>query len=159
MKKPRWLIRRDMPAVLEIENSCFEHPWPEEEFIRVMRQRNTIGMVCESNDRVNGFMIYELHSDHLYLLNFAVHPMHHHNGFGTALMDRLKEKVWNSGKRTHIKLTLRESNLPAQLFFNKQGFICDEVIRQPYIDSDEDGYQFIFRSAWEPEPTLSVLPG
>ncbi len=57
----RWMIRRDMPEVLAIEHASFEFPWCEEEFLRVLRQRNCIGMVAEhARSRVVGFMIYEL---------------------------------------------------------------------------------------------------
>ena len=56
----RWMIRRDMPEVLEIEQSSFEFPWTEEDFIRCLRQRNCIGMVAEYDEKVVGFMIYEL---------------------------------------------------------------------------------------------------
>ena len=41
----RWMIRRDMPEILEIEKQSFEFPWCEEDFIRCLRQRNCIGMV------------------------------------------------------------------------------------------------------------------
>jgi [ribosomal protein S18]-alanine N-acetyltransferase len=44
----RWLIRRDMPAVLKIEDSSFEFPWREDDFIRALRQRNCIGMVADA---------------------------------------------------------------------------------------------------------------
>ena len=69
----RWMIRRDMPEVLAIEEQCFEFPWSEEDFIRCLRQRNCIGMVAEHSERVVGFMIYELHKNRLHILNFAVH--------------------------------------------------------------------------------------
>ena len=32
----RWMIRRDMPEVLEIERKSFEFPWFEEDFIRCL---------------------------------------------------------------------------------------------------------------------------
>ena len=47
----RWMIRRDMAEVLEIERAAFEFPWFEEEFIRCLRQRNCIGMVAEHGER------------------------------------------------------------------------------------------------------------
>ena len=47
----RWMIRRDMAEVLEIERGAFEFPWFEEEFIRCLRQRNCIGMVAEHAER------------------------------------------------------------------------------------------------------------
>jgi len=36
----RWLIRRDMTEVLEIENASFEYTWNEEDFLHCLRQRN-----------------------------------------------------------------------------------------------------------------------
>ena len=42
----RWMIRRDMAEVLEIERGAFEFPWFEEEFIRCLRQRNCIGVAA-----------------------------------------------------------------------------------------------------------------
>ena len=48
----RWMIRRDMPEVLGIENSSFEFSWSEDDFIRCLRQRNCIGMVAEYDERL-----------------------------------------------------------------------------------------------------------
>ena len=69
----RWMIRRDMPEVLAIEHASFEYPWCEEEFLRVLRQRNCIGMVAEHGERIVGFMIYELHRNKIQVLDFATH--------------------------------------------------------------------------------------
>ena len=52
----RWMIRRDMPSVLAIEQECFEFPWYEDDFVRCLRQRNCIGMVAELDDKVVGYM-------------------------------------------------------------------------------------------------------
>lgn len=41
----RWMIRRDMPEVLHIEESGYAYPWGEEDFLTILRQRNCIGMV------------------------------------------------------------------------------------------------------------------
>ena len=70
----RWMIRRDMPEVLQTEQESFEYSWTEEDFLRCLRQRNCIGMVAEQGEKVVGFMIYELHKNKLHILNFAVHP-------------------------------------------------------------------------------------
>ena len=70
----RWMIRRDMPEVLQTEQESFEFSWSEEDFLRCLRQRNCIGMVAEQGERVIGFMIYELHKQKLHIINFAVHP-------------------------------------------------------------------------------------
>ena len=59
----RWMIRRDMPEVLQAEQQSFEYAWTEDDFLRCLRQRNCIGMVAEHQDRIVGFMIYELRSE------------------------------------------------------------------------------------------------
>ena len=79
----RWMIRRDMPEVLAIEVESFEFPWLEDDFIRCLRQRNCIGMVAEHEDRVVGFMIYELHKTRIHVLNFAVAKSFRHCGVGS----------------------------------------------------------------------------
>src|SRR5215210_2459874 len=104
----RWMIRRDMPEVLAIEHASSEFPWCEEEFLRVLRQRNCIGMVAEYGERVVGFMIYELHKSKLQVLNFAVAPEYRRQGVGHQMMVKLVGKL-SSHRRTRIVLHVRES--------------------------------------------------
>ena len=68
----RYMIRRDMAEVLGIEQASFEFPWQKEDFLRCLRQRNCIGMVAEYDERVVGFMVYGLHTDHLHILNLSL---------------------------------------------------------------------------------------
>src|SRR5215470_6285738 len=89
----RWMIRRDMPEVLAIESHSFEFPWSEDDFIRCLRQRNCIGMVAERDERVVGFMIYELHRNRLHILNFAVHPDFRRHGVGHQMATKLIGKL------------------------------------------------------------------
>src|SRR5688500_11228918 len=85
----RWMIRRDMTDVLAIESGSFEFPWSEEDFVRCLRQRNCIGMVAEHNERVVGFMIYELHKNRLHILNFAVNEQLRRRGVGSQMVKKL----------------------------------------------------------------------
>ena len=144
----RWMIRRDMPEVLAIEHASFEFPWCEEEFLRVLRQRNCIGMVAELGEQVVGFMIYELHKNKLHVLDFAAHPEFRRLGVGQQMVAKLVGKL-SSHRRTRIVLHCRESNLPAQLFFRGQGFRALEVVREYYEDTGEDAYlmQYLFEES------------
>ena len=135
----RWMIRRDMPEVLAIEHASFEYPWCEEEFLRVLRQRNCIGMVAEYGERVVGFMIYELHKNRLHVLDFATHPEFRRQGVGHQMVAKLVGKL-SSHRRTRIALSVRETNLVGQLFFRIQGFRAMEVVREHYMDTAEDAY-------------------
>src|SRR5213594_1996721 len=89
----RWMIRRDMPDVLDIESAAFEFPWFEEDFVRCLRQRNCIGMVAEHDERVVGFMIYELHKTRLHILNFAVAAEFRRHGVGGQMVAKLLSKL------------------------------------------------------------------
>ncbi len=148
----RWMIRRDMPAVLGIENKCFEFAWNEEDFIRCLRQRNCIGMVAEHDDEVVGFMIYELHKNRLHILNFAVNPEFRRHGVGRAMIGKLVGKLSHE-RRNRIMLEVRETNLDAQLFFKMLGFRAISVLRDFYEDTVEDAYLMQYRY----QPTADEL--
>ena len=135
----RWMIRRDMPEVLAIEHASFEYPWSEEEFLRVLRQRNCIGMVAEYGERVVGYMIYELHKNKLHVLDFACHPEFRRQGVGRQMVAKLVGKL-STHRRTRIALEVRETNLAAQLFYRTQGFRATGVAREHFPDTGEDAY-------------------
>lgn len=50
----RWMIRSDMPWLLQIEDESFEFPWSEEDFLACLRQRNCVGMVAQSGNKILG---------------------------------------------------------------------------------------------------------
>ena len=135
----RWMIRRDMLEVLAIEQEAFEFPWSEDDFARCLRQRNCIGMVAEMSDSIVAFTVYELHRSRLHVLNFAVLRSHRRLGVGTQMMAKLTAKL-APDRRNRIVLEVRETNLPAQLFFRSLGFRAVSVLRDFYQDSAEDAY-------------------
>ena len=152
----RWMIRRDMPEVLGIESGSFEFPWSEDDFIRCLRQRNCIGMVAEHDERVAGFMIYELHKTRLHILNFAVHRDFRRRGVGRQMMNKLVGKLSHQ-RRTRILLEVRETNLAAQLFFQTNGFRAVSLLRDFYDDTSEDAYLMQFRHQTEIVPELQPV--
>lgn len=153
----RWFIRRDMNRVLEIEGQSFDHHWSEEDFLACLRQRNCIGMVAEAEDRVLGFMLYELHKTRLHVLNFAVAPEARRSGVGTAMIQKLVNKL-SQQRRQEIVLEVRETNMAAQLFYRARGFRAVSVLRGHYVESGEDAYLMVYRLGGEPDipPGLPV---
>lgn len=140
----RWLIRRDMREVLEIERQCFAHPWGDEEFLCCLRQRNCIGMAVEAGHDVIGFMIYELHKSRLHVLKLAVHPGHQRSGVGVAMVQRLVDKL-SQQRRNEIVIEVRESNLDGQLFFRAHGFRAMSILPVYFEDTGEDAYMMRYR--------------
>ena len=160
----RWMIRRDMPEVLAIEAESFEFPWLEEDFIRCLRQRNCIGMVAEHDDRVVGFMIYELARNRIQVLNLATAATHRRRGVGSQMVAKLVGKL-SAQRRTRVTLEVRETNLRAQLFFRANGFRAVSVLRNYYEDTPEDAYvmQYRFRqekaALFQPTNRIARLAG
>lgn len=140
----RWMIRRDMPEVLEIERASFEFPWSDDDFVRCLRQRNCIGMVADCDEKVVGFMVYELHKTRLHVLNFAVAPDRRRRGVGSAMIGKLAAKL-SPDRRSRLQLEVRETNLDAQLFFRSQGFRAISVLHNFYEDTPEDAYFMQYR--------------
>lgn len=144
----RWLIRCDMPCVLDIENKSFRYSWSEGDFMDVLRQRNCIGMVAEQSYAggcaVNGFVIYELCKSKLRILNFAVHPDHRRRGVGRAMIHRLKEKL-SVQRRVQLCMMLSEDNDGGHLFLKAMGFRCVGIERGAYAPPiNRDGYRFVY---------------
>lgn len=135
----RWMIRRDMPEVLKIENESFEFNWTEEDYLACLRHRNRIGMVAEYDNRIVGFMVYEMHKTRLHILNFAVARELRRLSVGKQMIAKLINKLTQQ-RRREIVLEVRETNLPAQLFYHSQGFRATGVLRGHYEDSPEDAY-------------------
>lgn len=137
----RWMIRRDMPQVLAIEQKSFDIHWTEEDFVNCLRQRNCIGMVAEIELAVVGYMIYQLEKDSLYVLNFAVAPKWRRHRVGESMFATLVKKLSQQRRHT-IRLEVRESNIGAQQFYRAMGMRAVKVLREHYIDVGEDAYQF-----------------
>jgi [ribosomal protein S18]-alanine N-acetyltransferase len=138
----RWLLRRDLPEVLAIEQASFPTPWTEAHFASLLRRQNCVGTVAEVDDgRIAGFMLYELSDRQIRLLNLAVAPDDRRRGLGSQLIWRLLTKLSNSHRRW-LTLTVRETNLPAQLFFRRLGLRAVRIERNSYADTPEDAYVF-----------------
>lgn len=146
----RWMIRRDLDKVLEIENANFDCAWDQKDFLNCLRQRNCIGMVAEVGNKVLGFMIYALHKHYLELINFAVHPEWHRQKIGHQMVAKMTSKLAHH-RRTKINLKTRESNLKAQLFFKAEGFKAVKIYHRWFDDSNEDAYEMRYSIGEEME--------
>ena len=89
----RWMIRRDLREVMDIEQQVFEFPWTEEELLNCLMKRNCIAMTAELENRIVGFMVYELHKSALHILNFAVK--------GSCRRAVVLESLWVSGRGSY----------------------------------------------------------
>lgn len=135
----RWMIRRDMPEVLVIEEAG-DCEWTEQDFLRFLRNRNCMGMVAEVGQKVVGFMAYVLEKNRLDIAKMSVHPMCRLQAIGRQLADKLKSKL-SPFRRTKLVCRVGESRVAGQLFLKAIGFKAERVVRS----DDESTYIFVHR--------------
>ncbi len=141
----RWMIKRDMEEVEQIERLSFSQPWNSDDFIAALRRRNVVGQVLEVDEElIVGFVIYELHKHSLRIVNIAVHPDDRRVGAARRMVKRLTEKL-NCSNRSLVSVEIRETNLAAQLFFKSAGFWCEAILKGQYEGTTDDSYCFVFR--------------
>jgi [ribosomal protein S18]-alanine N-acetyltransferase len=138
----RWTIRKDMRCIGLIDEASFECPWPTDVYADLLRERNTVSMTAEVNDRIVGYMVYQLCRGYFRILRMAVHPSYRGTGIGESMIDFLKAKMGNRN-RVAIIADVPESNLYAQLFLKSCGFACESIIR----GGDEDAYEMVYHGS------------
>lgn len=138
----RFMALRDLSGIVRVEEMSFDFPWERKDFLRCKEAANCSIMVAESatGDKILGYMIYEIFNDKFHLVNFAVHPDWRRQEIGRQMLEELFKKV-SPNKRKRIELEVRETNLPAQLFFAACGFRATCVLRVFYPETKEDAYQ------------------
>lgn len=126
----REMRKKDLPAVMAIENQCFAEPWPKQVFLKSMKMQNrSICLVATLEERVVGFIVawyippYLEYEGEIHIHNIAVAPMRRRTGIGKCLL----REVVSLGVSAHrgrcvVTLEVRESNKGAQEFYQVLGF-------------------------------------
>lgn len=144
----RWMLKPDMPHVLDVSDFSFEEPWDAATFKAWLSERNTIGWVAEGhNGKIIGYMVYRLYSTSMEILNIAVHPQHRGLGVGSAFLKKLQRKLIKPAsremrERNRLRATVVEVDMGSLLFFKANGFSAAEVDRNAFEVRGEkrDGY-------------------
>lgn len=114
-----WLAARDLPQALEIESESFgQFAWSEKDFRGALQCKNVIGIAARPHadaTYICGFAIYALLPSRIEILNLAVGWQWRRNGFGAALLQRIKDRL-SVTRRRKIKATARDSNIESHLF-------------------------------------------
>lgn len=140
----RWIIRRDMDEMLAIESACFQwDAWREEDFVKMLLQRDVIGVVAEHDEAVVGYLVYRLSKKGITIENLAVDPALWKMGVGRALIEKQQRKL-SATRRTWLRSHVLDSNLNAQLFFKAMGFRATGISANHY-DDGSDAYKMVYR--------------
>lgn len=128
----------DINQVLEIENLSFLDPWTRRMYLAEVRQENnSYFIVANLENRIIGYGGFWLVVDEAHLVNLAVHPDFRRQGIGTQIMHYLLTLAKQLGAK-RATLEVRESNLIAQNFYAKFGFISVAFRKKYYPDTKEN---------------------
>ncbi len=110
----------DIPAVYTIESQVYDHPWTEAIFHDCLSVDYQCWVV-EHDQQVIAYLIYSIVLDECHLLNIAVHPDYHNQGYGKALMQFLLTQA-KQANAAYIYLEVRITSRVAIELYKKFGF-------------------------------------
>lgn len=95
-----------------------------------------LAWVAEVSGKISGFIVARTMETEAEILNIAVEDSSRRSGLGTALLECAYEKLLSAGVN-HLFLEVRESNITAQRFYEKNGFAKIGSRRGYYQDPPE----------------------
>jgi len=127
---------KELPSIMEIENTLFSVPWSEQGFLTEMCGRDGFVAVAMEEEKVLGFAVLHRFGDEAELFNIAVAPENQRRGIGQMLMEWLGYTAMsqNIGR---VFLEVRISNEPAKKLYEKNGF-RPVGLRKGYYDAPKE---------------------
>lgn len=125
----RYCVNQDMNSLVRIDQETMLHPWDADTFREMVHKPSTYALIGEVDDRVAGYLLYEKRKTQIILVRMAVCLRMQRQGIGTVLLTRIKGTF-------PMVTRLRETNLPALMFFKKNLFRAAQIIRGHYGDED-----------------------
>lgn len=127
--------------LLLLESVCFPVPWREKDFRRLVGDKRNIALVAEIEDKIVGYVIFEIVGLKCNLASVAVVPNMRRKKIGSTLVRQVLSNM--SAVFDEISLMTSEKNLDAQLFFRSLGFkaIC---VSKDFYGKNHDGYNFVY---------------
>jgi ribosomal-protein-alanine N-acetyltransferase len=119
---PRFQAMREeeLPAILDIENAIYEHPWTRGNFADSLRA----GYECwtyRADTRLLGYFVLIVAAGEAHLLNLSVAAQSQRRGHGGALLAESIRISRQLGAR-NVYLEVRPSNRGAQALYARFGF-------------------------------------
>ncbi|MBE6780199.1 MAG: ribosomal-protein-alanine N-acetyltransferase [Ruminococcaceae bacterium] len=124
-----------LDAVVNIENTCFSHPWTKDGIIEAMQNR-THFFVFEKDECIMGYVGITVVLDEGYITNIATLPEYRGQGVASALLTKLNDFAKLKGL-CFISLEVRKSNQAAISLYERFGYKT-EGIRKNFYDAPRE---------------------
>jgi ribosomal-protein-alanine N-acetyltransferase len=112
---------RDTQRLADIHAASFHRGWSEDEFERMLAERNTLVHVLQMGSKVIGFAISRIGADEAEILSVAVDSAHRGRGLSRMLLLTHLGHLAGRGVRS-VFLEVEENNRPARRLYERTGF-------------------------------------
>jgi [ribosomal protein S18]-alanine N-acetyltransferase len=138
------LLTRSAPVIAEarqadaatfaaVHAQSFQRGWSEQEFQRLLADRNAVAHRASFGRTCAGFILSRLAAAEAEILSVAIAPPYRGRGFARPLLDTHLRRLAGLGART-VFLEVGEQNTPACRLYRRAGF-REVGRRQGYYDS------------------------
>lgn len=119
--------------------------WSKEELRKVYRLSSCTMVVVylkESAVTPIAYLAYSVSNKQVHLWSMTVAPSHRKRGLGRKML----RWVGRENGTMDLHATVRETDLPCQIFFRQCGFTCMKILKGSFKAPPDDGYYFSIRS-------------
>ncbi len=132
----RELMPEDLQVILAIEYKCFKDPYPLGLLKRLHMMYPDGFLVADAGGIVVGYVIGVVRwANTGHVLAIGVDPVYQRQGVGAMLIRKIIT-VFEGKKATIARLEVRKSNIEAQSFYKKLGFLDREELPYYYEDGE-----------------------
>jgi [ribosomal protein S18]-alanine N-acetyltransferase len=111
----------DAAALANLHGASFRRGWSEDEFERLLLERNVITHRAMMGRRLVGFVVSRLAPPEAEILSIAVASSQRGRGLARRLLDLHLRRLVGLGART-VFLEVDENNMPARRLYRRMGF-------------------------------------
>jgi [ribosomal protein S18]-alanine N-acetyltransferase len=112
---------RDVAAFAQIHHASFHRGWGEDEFERMLHERNTLVHRLRMGRKTVCFAVSRMAADEAEVLSIAVAETHRGRGLSSSLLLTHLGHLAGRGTRT-VFLEVEENNQPARRLYQRAGF-------------------------------------
>lgn len=133
MFKIRNIEKNDIPRLVLLEEELLKETVGEEMLASELHNKFARFYVATYNDLVIGYLSCWMVEDTVDIINVVIDSKYQHQGFGQALFFQMEEEA-KLNNCNNIMLEVKETNLNAIKFYQKQGYEQISIRKNYYQD-------------------------
>ena len=133
MFKIRNIEKNDIPRLVLLEEELLKETVGEEMLAAELHNTFARFYVATFNDIVIGYLSCWMVEDTVDIINVVIDSKYQHQGFGQALFSKMEEEA-KLNNCNNIMLEVKETNLNAIKFYQKQGYEQISIRKNYYQD-------------------------